>query len=414
MEKYNKYHESLYIDCGCGKPPKKDKCGCNPKDPCGCGGEHLPSNDNELEILVRQLRKEVNKLLKTTQAQLLCQNKKIDETMVYIKNNLSNALRVLLESMLESGQLEDLITGIVSNEIELLQADIEKLNIDVTQLKAQTTTNTSDITNLKGQKLDFQSYSDDNINSKFLNVDVTTDYANDSIIYITKINNLNKLAVLPTNNDVTKDVYEDRTNVIDYANTNDNYDVYANAGMSGIYIFDGIVNTTTRLDCPYYCGFTASNEMKFYNGLTSDITAQDLLDDGIVNCFSGFAPIIENYQVKSYSDLEALYDTNDIAKAFIDSLDVKHPRQLIAQDSDNNFYIYSIMGRFNNSKGFNYPEMKSYFLAKGYKNVFNCDGGGSMQTIYNKNHVFYPSQELDTNADRIVPSVIGFSVKEAN
>lgn len=410
MERYNKYHESLYIDCcptngKCGKPPKK-------KDPCGCGGVNLPSCDNEIEILVRQLKKEVAKLMQTTQAKLLCQDKKIAETMVYIKNNLSNALRTLLESMLESGQLEDLITGVVSNQIALLEADVEKLNIDMTQVKSQLTSNTNDIINLKGQKLEFTKVSDDNIDSKFLNIDFTTDYYEDSIIYITKVKNLDKLSVLPTNGDVTKDVYEDRTNIIDLAAANNNYDLYINGGMSGIYIFDGIVNTTTRLDCPYYLGFTENNEMKFYNGLNNEISASDLTSDGIVNCLSGFAPLVDNHERADYSDLESIYDSNAIAQAFIDSLPVKHPRQIIAQDDENNFYILSVMGRFNNSKGLNYEEMQDYCLANNYKNAFNLDGGGSMQTVYNKNHVFYPSQELDTNEDRIVPSAIGFKVKE--
>ena len=185
-----------------------------------------------------------------------------------------------------------------------------------------------------------------------------------------------------------------------------------NSGMNGIQIFDGVINETTRLDCPYYCGFNSNNDMKFYNGLTSDITITELLNDDIVNCFSGFAPIIVNHTEANYSDLEAIAGTNTIAQAFIDSLPVKHPRQVLAQDDNNNFYIFSIMGRFNNSSGMNYPEMKSYFLAKGFKNVFNCDGGGSMQTVYNKNSVFYPSQELDTNVNRIVPTCIGFKLKE--
>ena len=60
MEKYNKYHESLDIDCGCGEIPKpKTSNNC-------CGGISLPSHDNEIEILIRQLKNEVNKLMKTT------------------------------------------------------------------------------------------------------------------------------------------------------------------------------------------------------------------------------------------------------------------------------------------------------------------------------------------------------------
>ena len=408
MEKYNKYHESLIIDC-CDKLPKPKK----KNNDCCCGGINLPSHDSEIEILIRQLKKEVKELLKTTEARLLCQDKKIAETMVYIKNNLSNALRNLLNAMLESGQLEDLITSVVSNTIEVLQNDVENLEIDMSQVKAQLTTNINDILNMKANKLEFKEYSDENIFSKFLNAEFETEYINDSIVYITKIKNLDKLSVLPTNGNPSADVYLNRIDIMSYANDHDDYDVYINGGMSGIYIFDGIVNQTSRLDCPYYLGFTSDNTMKFYNGLKNDFSLNTLLNDNIVNCLSGFCPLVVNHQAFDFSDITDLASTSEIAQKFSDSLPVKHPRQIIGQDDDNNFYIFSIMGRFNNSQGFNYYEMVNYCLSKGLKNAFNLDGGGSMQTVYNKNYIFYPSQELDTNIDRIVPSAIGFKLKES-
>lgn len=121
MEKYNRYHESLDIDCGCNDTPKPKK-----SSNC-CGGISLPSHDNEIEILIKQLKKEVKDLMKTTEAKLLCQDKKIAETMVYIKNNLSNALRILLNAMLESGELDELITNIINDSQALLQNQIDEL-----------------------------------------------------------------------------------------------------------------------------------------------------------------------------------------------------------------------------------------------------------------------------------------------
>lgn len=416
MENYNKYNESLNIDCSCGNTKPKVK---KVKNDCCCGGINLPSHDNELEILVRQLQREVKKLLDTTNKKLLCQDKKIAETMLYVKNNLANALRLLLNSMLESGELENLITGVVANAIEILENDVANLKVDVSDIRNQIDNIKSTITTiqkaldeLNDKKVEFEEIEEQEIDTKFLNVDVSTEYVNNSIVYITKLKNIDKLSCLPTNSNPTIDVYQDRINVIDYAKTHNDYDVYMNAGMSGIYIFDSVVNQTSRLDCPYYCGFTEDNEMKFYNGLKSDFSLNDLLDDNIVNCFSGFSPLVVNHQAFDFTDITDLSSTSEIAQNFSDSLPVKHPRQLLAQDDDNNFYIISIMGRFNNSEGFNYYEMQDYALSKGYKNVFNCDGGGSMQTIVNKEYTFYPSQELDTNVDRIVPSALGFKLKE--
>lgn len=115
---YNKYHESLRIDC-CKDKPKVRYTNCCPP--------HLPSHDNELEVLIRQLKREVKELMKSTEARLLCQNKKIDETMVYIKNNLSNAIRNLLDTMLSSGELEEIITSTILDEIAEMQEYFEEL-----------------------------------------------------------------------------------------------------------------------------------------------------------------------------------------------------------------------------------------------------------------------------------------------
>ena len=128
MEKYNKYHESLDIDC-CSKEKPTTK-----KNDCCCGG--LSSQDNQLEILVKQLKRAVKELMKDTTAQLLCQDKKIAETMVYIKNNLSNSIRTLLDDMLADGELEEIITDTVLENIEGMQQDISMLKTELQNVES--------------------------------------------------------------------------------------------------------------------------------------------------------------------------------------------------------------------------------------------------------------------------------------
>jgi hypothetical protein len=123
-ENYNSYIESLNIDCECNKDKKPIKKFSD----CGCGGINLPSHDNEIEVLIRQLKREVKQLLETTQAKLLCQDKKIAETMTYIKNNLSNAIRDLLDSMLESGEIEEILKSIILDNVATLQNQIDEID----------------------------------------------------------------------------------------------------------------------------------------------------------------------------------------------------------------------------------------------------------------------------------------------
>ncbi len=85
------------------------------KNNCCKEGCSLPSSNNEYNILLENLKREVTKLMNDTTAKLLCQDKKIAELCVYIKNNLSNSIRELLDNMKFTGELDTLINNTVTN-----------------------------------------------------------------------------------------------------------------------------------------------------------------------------------------------------------------------------------------------------------------------------------------------------------
>lgn len=79
-------------------------------DKYNCLGEcEFPEDNNEIKIMLKQLRREVFKFYNDTTKSLLGHDGKIAELCKYIKDNLSNSLRCLLDSMLESGEIEELI-----------------------------------------------------------------------------------------------------------------------------------------------------------------------------------------------------------------------------------------------------------------------------------------------------------------
>ena len=80
----------------------------------GCS---LPSTPNDLKVIVNQLKREVEELSKTTEAKLLCHDGKIAEMCKYIKDNLSNSIRCLLDSMMLSGELDQIINDVVISSI---------------------------------------------------------------------------------------------------------------------------------------------------------------------------------------------------------------------------------------------------------------------------------------------------------
>ena len=89
----------------------------------GCS---LPSSPNDLKILMYKMKKEVDELVKTTEAKLLAHDGKIAEMYKYIKDNLSNSIRCQLESMILSGELETIITSVVTELIGYDFIDVKK------------------------------------------------------------------------------------------------------------------------------------------------------------------------------------------------------------------------------------------------------------------------------------------------
>ena len=90
----------------------------------GCS---LPSSDNSLELLVAELQREITELANDTEYKLLQHDGKIAEMCVYIKQNLSNELRILLDGMKLSGELDTLITSTITT----LQPQIDNINNNV-------------------------------------------------------------------------------------------------------------------------------------------------------------------------------------------------------------------------------------------------------------------------------------------
>ena len=119
------------------------------KNNCCSEGCNLHSSDNTVEILIQQLKREVKKLMQDTTTKLLCQDKKIAETCVYIKNNLSNYLRDLLDSMQVSGELDEIIKLFIEDNQEELENKINEVAQHLDSVSNQVDKNVNDISLIK-------------------------------------------------------------------------------------------------------------------------------------------------------------------------------------------------------------------------------------------------------------------------
>ena len=66
---------------------------------------NLPSSPNDIKILLKQIKREVDNLITSTEAKLLLHDGKIAECCRYLKDNLSNSIRCMLEDMEKSRRI---------------------------------------------------------------------------------------------------------------------------------------------------------------------------------------------------------------------------------------------------------------------------------------------------------------------
>ena len=88
---------------------------------------NLNNNSNEMDIKCAQIKRAIKELAKSTEAKLLLQDKQIAETCIYIKQNLSNEIRTMLEAMRLSGELDNIITEAISEELTILENKLSEI-----------------------------------------------------------------------------------------------------------------------------------------------------------------------------------------------------------------------------------------------------------------------------------------------
>lgn len=92
---------------------------------CNIDGNCANYTSNELGILYNQLRRELDTLIKETEATLLLHDGKLAELCQYLQTNLSNTIRCLLEDMDVSGELDTIITNTVIGSYKELDTKLE-------------------------------------------------------------------------------------------------------------------------------------------------------------------------------------------------------------------------------------------------------------------------------------------------
>lgn len=140
--------------------------------------------------------------------------------------------------------------------------------------------------------------------------------------------------------------------------------------IKGIHIKNGNILKSNNDTNSYVLGYNkTTQELKAY---PPNITASDMINDGITDTWTGFYPVIENYKKVP----ETVW--NSSANSLI-----KNPRQVIAQMNDKTIKIFTFRGREDDYMGVTYSEMQDILISHGVKFAYNLDGGGSTSSVKN-------------------------------
>ena len=75
------------------------------------------TGDNKYDVLISQLKREINDLIKSETLNNLIYENRLNEMCALIKDNLSNELRLLFDAMKATGELDKIITDTLLHEL---------------------------------------------------------------------------------------------------------------------------------------------------------------------------------------------------------------------------------------------------------------------------------------------------------
>lgn len=287
------------------------------------------------DVLVLQLKMEVERLMNETTSRLLIQDGKIAELCNYIKDNLSGTISELMNTMKYNGELTDIITDVVLADV---MSSIEKRNVYYNGVTCE------------------KIY--DEISSCYY--------------YITKVPKFDenglplrlRLGIANDNKDV--DTLE---STLQFARRK-NATVCVNCGVYdvdthlpvGTLIKNGeiLYNNMPEDDKYQFLAIRYDGSVKIYDRGT---TADAMLLDGVVDCVCIFASLIENGVTLPQSDIR------------------KEPRQSIGFTEEGTIIFITCDGRTYESTGMSYDDLARVHYNAGSFNAFILDGGGSASTV---------------------------------
>ena len=169
---------------------------------------------------------------------------------------------------------------------------------------------------------------------------------------------------------------------------------YYGADRSGYVIKNGVIYRNTVRSDSEYPDLAVYKDGSFKIIYETEVTAEELLADGVVNLFAFGPSLIENGEI-------SVDQNTEVRQAM-----TKNPRTAIGIVDKNHYILVVSDGRTNESEGLSLYELAEVLKEYGATTAYNLDGGGSSTMYFNGNIVNNPTTNGHSISEREVSDIV--------
>lgn len=169
---------------------------------------------------------------------------------------------------------------------------------------------------------------------------------------------------------------------------------YYGADRSGYVIKNGVIYRNTVRSDSNYPDLAVYKDGSFKIIYETNVTAEQLLADGVVNLFAFGPSLIENGSI-------TVDQNTEVRQAM-----TKNPRTAIGIVDSNHYILVVSDGRTSESEGLSLYELAEVMKEYGATTAYNLDGGGSSTMYFNGNIINNPTTNGHNISEREVSDIV--------
>ena len=169
---------------------------------------------------------------------------------------------------------------------------------------------------------------------------------------------------------------------------------YYGADRSGFVIKNGVIYRNTVRSDSNYPDLAVYKDGSFKIIYETDVTAEQLLADGVVNLFAFGPSLIENGNI-------TVDQNTEVRQAM-----TKNPRTAIGIVDSNHYILVVSDGRTSESEGLSLYELAEVMKEYGATTAYNLDGGGSSTMYFNGSIINQPTTNGHNISEREVSDIV--------